>query len=358
MPEKNAPKINSTNLAEVQETPKFSKVVLLLNQTCNLSCAYCFEYKQKLAISQETLTKIFAFIDRGNVPGCNSFILSGGEPLLSIDLFESIVAYAHSRNLQIKPLVTNGLLLSDRGICNQLNQLNFTLLVSFDGLAYQNNCARMPSEAIHNQVITSILENKNLVQTILMTIGEHNIYSFGGDIIKLLQMGLSVGFRLVIGRKATVLKRNDIFRQFKNQISILCAFLAENKQLLPNVRGLLAQKQQQCPEKKMREPFVYANTLVIDGHGDIFTNAMHAFSKDRRIYKVGSVKNKKLNLTKVIKQYELIKQELCPCYEQKNYCIDLCGYRSRNKVFDWNLLSKRNCRYYQTMERVVKKYKL
>lgn len=90
------------------------KLYLEITRNCTLNCEHCLkgdkEYKN---MSKETLNNIFKDISE-----VNTLLLTGGEPLLNIDLIDELVNIINRDNKNIRTIgiVTNGTVLSNRHI--------------------------------------------------------------------------------------------------------------------------------------------------------------------------------------------------------------------------------------------------
>lgn len=124
-------------------------LTILLNQTCNFSCAYCYSAKgrSKVSLPLESITSVLDFFITGKRGNYLQVVFSGGgDPLLSFDSFRHAVDYA--RSLAEKEgvtldvgVVTNGSLLKD-DIIKYLRSENIGLVVSFDILEDVHNAQR------------------------------------------------------------------------------------------------------------------------------------------------------------------------------------------------------------------------
>lgn len=92
-------------------------IISVLNLDCNFSCTYCFEegVKGNLYMSEATADRLLAFIKDKFRENQDTIVIDfyGGEPLLSLDLIQSISqatkSFAESRNAVYSfTLVTNG----------------------------------------------------------------------------------------------------------------------------------------------------------------------------------------------------------------------------------------------------------
>ena len=116
---------------------------IILNNSCNLGCEYCYANKGKYDISNEQIPfenavkaiDIFAnSVIQNNFQGL-SITFFGGEPLLSCSLIRQIVDYIDCKYPDMKHvynIVTNGTLLNEQNILF-LQRHSFNIMVSIDG---------------------------------------------------------------------------------------------------------------------------------------------------------------------------------------------------------------------------------
>ena len=90
------------------------KLYLQITRNCTLNCEHCLkgdkEYKN---MSKETLNNIFR-----DIKGVNTLLLTGGEPLLNIDLINELVDIINIdyKSIRTIGIVTNGTVLSDKHV--------------------------------------------------------------------------------------------------------------------------------------------------------------------------------------------------------------------------------------------------
>jgi MoaA/NifB/PqqE/SkfB family radical SAM enzyme len=103
---------------------------MVVTRNCNLSCAYCNEYKK--AALPLPLPRLKRQIDRLRELGTLMLTLSGGEPLLHPEVYE-ILHYARGKFLATS-IITNAYLLNDEAI-DKLNAAGLTSAqISIDGV--------------------------------------------------------------------------------------------------------------------------------------------------------------------------------------------------------------------------------
>lgn len=113
----------------------FNSITLDVTDRCNIDCRYCFVRNKNQNISEISIEQIFNLIDRFTKLDGKTIALSGGEPLLRIDLLD-IIKYALNNDLEVSVL-TNGTLLEDllpKFIEKKLLSGKLHLQISLDGI--------------------------------------------------------------------------------------------------------------------------------------------------------------------------------------------------------------------------------
>jgi sulfatase maturation enzyme AslB (radical SAM superfamily) len=113
-------------------------LTFILTENCNYRCSYCYQQKGNRVLKKSTIKNALEFF----FPYLHeeSYIhFYGGEPLLHFDLIEYAVNFIQDLNAEGKRTIrytisTNGSLMNDE-ITNFLSQHQFSILLSFDGLA-------------------------------------------------------------------------------------------------------------------------------------------------------------------------------------------------------------------------------
>jgi len=125
------------------ESPTLDKLILLLDENCNLACRYCFENGKKniehsrRKMTPRTIDACYDFLFRNSKNKSVNIQFYGGEPLLNKDG----LIYAVERGIERSSakhkdinflLITNGTLIDDK-IAEFLSKNNVTVQISIDG---------------------------------------------------------------------------------------------------------------------------------------------------------------------------------------------------------------------------------
>lgn len=122
------------------ETINLLSISLMVSNSCNLRCIYCFndggtipedsEIKMSLDVAKASIDYLIK--NSGENVGCDFF---GGEPLINFDLIRMIVDYCKTKdkkNWQFS-MITNGTIINDE-IIKLFKENNFHIVVSYDSI--------------------------------------------------------------------------------------------------------------------------------------------------------------------------------------------------------------------------------
>jgi uncharacterized protein len=119
---------------------ELSSFTIFLTQKCNFNCSYCFQKRGNQNLGISTIKRALDFFTPFFA---DDYFLNfyGGEPLIGFDKIKETVRHLQAKNRTAKKkihftMTTNGSLL-DEPILQFLSRNNFSLLLSFDGLAQE-----------------------------------------------------------------------------------------------------------------------------------------------------------------------------------------------------------------------------
>ena len=182
-----------------QRSSTLKTLCLVLNNSCNLCCKYCFANngmynKPNEFMTFETAKKSIDFLIR-KVRECRkekitiSFFV--GEPLLSFKLIKNCVSYIESfKNINCKYMITtNGTLLTSE-VVKYFQKYNFDIMISIDGNKKLHDfCRKFNSgDGSYDKVVRGInLFNQKDILNARITISNHNpeIHTYIEDILGL-----------------------------------------------------------------------------------------------------------------------------------------------------------------------------
>lgn len=132
---------------------QIEELVIEITRVCNRKCAHCMRgTAQKSTITKDIIDRIFQ-----EISNCHHIALTGGEPLLAIDMIEYLVdkIILSEWDIEIFQLTTNGTIVDERivqclnKLCNHKHKCCSLLRISGD--QYHNtNQARLAYEAYSN----------------------------------------------------------------------------------------------------------------------------------------------------------------------------------------------------------------
>lgn len=131
-------------------------LVLLMTNSCNLKCNYCFVEKEKEVLEFDTYLEILnKYKDK-----ISRITFFGGEPLLYFDNILKIIDYNDKNNINVNYNInTNGLLLNKK-VIDLCIKKNILLNVSIDGNK-ESNILNRCNEKEFNILYKNIVEAKN-----------------------------------------------------------------------------------------------------------------------------------------------------------------------------------------------------
>lgn len=122
---------------------KIKSLILRITEQCNLRCAYCYAGRGGIGhMTEETALRAVALCCPEG--GSLRIQLTGGEPLLNLEVMEAVSAFGKATNRQLRLAVqTNGTLLTPE-TCRKLSAMKCAVGVSLDGLLESNRCRAFP----------------------------------------------------------------------------------------------------------------------------------------------------------------------------------------------------------------------
>lgn len=134
-----------------------TKAIIMLTNQCNLKCSYCFESHNSCHMSLETAKQIAQFLSN-NCTGHQIAHITffGGEPMLYFDkTIVPLVEWIQETNLPITySMTTNGTLLNKENL-SFLKDYNIRFMLSFDGVAQDNNRIMKSKKSSYNTILNS-----------------------------------------------------------------------------------------------------------------------------------------------------------------------------------------------------------
>lgn len=154
-------------------------LVLRLTNDCNLKCKYCYANggEKKEYMNKEIAFKAIDYVGKKN----KNFTvqLTGGEPLLALDLIQEIYRYGRDQGYIIKyQMQTNGLLI-DKKTAVKLKEMKIALGLSLDGLPNVNDTLRIrhggSGSAVDVCKSINVLKQEGMMINLTATVTNKNI---------------------------------------------------------------------------------------------------------------------------------------------------------------------------------------
>lgn len=180
-------------------------ICLVLNNSCNLNCQYCFANKgkydkpneqMKFDKAKEALDNLIQCVRNNNGKEL-TVAFFGGEPLLSFELIKQVVEYMNNTagDLSCKYMITtNGTLITPE-ITDFFETNKFNVTISIDGDEEQHNTFRryINGKGSYTMVVNAVNMFKNKAQiNARITIASHNT-----DIYKAVTSIVSLGIKRI-----------------------------------------------------------------------------------------------------------------------------------------------------------------
>lgn len=214
---------------------KYRKIVLILTQSCNLDCIYCYEnHKSTRSLSFDMITTIIDNeinnIDKDSLLTIEFF---GGEPFIRFDIIKKVVEYVEQKydfsHLKFAT-TTNGTLLTPYIKSWLANRTDiFECSLSLDGTPKMHDANRpyINGKGSFNDIDTEFFISTYNKPRAKMTVSKKTLSSlFEG--VKYLH---NLGFQPVVDLASlpNYWNKSDI-STFENQLNLLVSFYSENCQ--------------------------------------------------------------------------------------------------------------------------------
>lgn len=177
----------------MQKLKKCKKILIEVNQTCNLNCTYCFYRDYGRATKSITMNNINEILE--NCPSVDEFYLTGGECFTSL-IIEEIIEKLSTRGKVI--VFTNGVILnkySDSRLFKVVNNVD-RFIISFDSFDFENYICRKKLEETIGTIKKILQIDKNKLE-VKVCITQFNCDYVEKVFCQLINMGvkyLSVNF--------------------------------------------------------------------------------------------------------------------------------------------------------------------
>ena len=316
---------------------------------CNFRCSYCFgdhgnAYKgEKREFTQKTLNQMLRYFFEVAYPNAEQYridFVSGGEPLLGINIIKMAIDYIESYSEQSGKhisvwLCTNGSLLTN-DIIEYLSSHNVSIGISLDGRKEWNDITRLDNKGngTYDQIckgISLIKRNNNVSNKFKSIWGLCTATNDNCDFVDILKHMKELGFQNVQIRLIRSKEKYNI-EKIKEQYHRLSNFLYEEftKGNLEYLRMILNDNDQYGKVLKrvilnhilIRRCNAGVNKITICPDGAIYPcDSLVGFDN----FLLGNINNRKENLN-ILKNVDQI--EHCHSCDIKYLCGGDCYYNS------------------------------
>lgn len=210
---------------------KTKHVSMILTETCNLNCIYCYEKNKKnrnmsFDVAQKIINDVLTSDDDFDTIAIEFF---GGEPFLQYSLIKDIVNYTLSHSWKKRYYffaTTNGTMITEeiKSFLREYKDI-FTCGLSIDGTRRMHNLNRSGSyDMIDIMFFKKLWPN----QKVKMTISEKTIGNLAEGVKHLHELGFLVSVNLAYGIDWEYSKYRDIYL---NQMYQLVEYYSNNPQV-------------------------------------------------------------------------------------------------------------------------------
>ncbi len=211
-----------------RENAGIRQVVLLVTQSCNLNCKYCYEtFKSRCHMSVSTGKKLLmrSFSEAVEDGTVNELAISylGGEPLVNFDFIVEISEWLWSRKWPLKyslDLTTNGTLLTqERRLWLEQNKSRIEVMLSLDGLNEAQSINRTAQDVDVDFFVRNWPQNR-----INMVLYPDSIRYFAKSVKELLDRGI----RCSVAMGAGFRWKSEAVREYEKQLAELIPCFVDN----------------------------------------------------------------------------------------------------------------------------------
>lgn len=107
---------------------KIDRLIIYLSWQCNMLCKHCWIFEDDSEDKIISMDLVDNILDEAKMLDVKSIKISGGEPLLNIEITEKIINFALENNINIV-VETNGLLLNENFLKNIPHNVHFSISI-------------------------------------------------------------------------------------------------------------------------------------------------------------------------------------------------------------------------------------
>lgn len=333
--------------------PCIKGVTLMLIQSCNLACKYCFgsegEYSDRGIMQEQIALDTIDYLigQSGDVNELN-ITFFGGEPLLCYDLIKKIVEYCKSKENAINKkfvynMTTNGTLLNEE-INGFIINNKIGTMISIDGNREQQNAKRYykTGEGCYDEVIekTEFLRKKQCLSA-RATITASNL-----ELIEVFEHLISLGFGSIPMSPAFNLLSENEHKLYLEKLSELCDYFEKLlKNNVPKAKRIKilwkAFRRVHKGAKQNSACGAGINGVAVDIHGNLYP--CHRFVSNKE-YILGNIYEQTERRAEFANEVMVDNIEKCKNCYLRLLCGGGCSYEnyveagSTQNVYEWQCM--------------------
>jgi len=268
------------------------RLVILITNTCNMSCKYCIADKGKYKVNNkyevfkiEDIIKIINNLLEIYSEGIETIQFFGGEPLLKIDYIEQVIIAINNHFTKLEQcipkysIVTNGTLLNSH-INKILSNYKFDVTISLDGLKDEHDSCRVfkDNSETYNIIYNNIINmDKSINKIVEFSISNVNINKKNSmDPIKIVDSFVKMGFKSIVTNIIFIKNTDKLFSEsekykifLEDYTGYLLDFMFSNKcyiydfKIINSIIAILTKKHTR------KTCGIGINSLTINTHGEI-----------------------------------------------------------------------------------------
>ncbi len=222
--------------------PELTTIELLVTESCNLKCDYCFVRKKRFKnmtfeIGQKAIE--FFFNQSENSHDLEISFM-GGEPLLNFAIIEKIIRYIENRNGDSGKnvgysLTTNGTLLNDNIISFAKDRMKFLLSIDGDEETHNKHRKTISGEGSFHLIINNIEKLKQSQRWLgsRITVYPDTVKNLKYNISYLFDLGIN---QFIVGPSFGAPWSRDSLNLLEEQLKALACFYAKMKKENASIR--------------------------------------------------------------------------------------------------------------------------
>lgn len=165
------------------------KILIEVNQKCNLKCEYCFYNDYGRTKEEITLKEII----KNNIASYEEIYITGGEPFLNNHIYE-ILNYLKNKKITV---FSNGIILNTKWQVDKILDLIKKIIITFDSIDVKYSLRKKYEKEVIS-IIEKILKCSNKKLEVKICVNRYNIDKLEDTIKFLIDLGVkNLSFNLI-----------------------------------------------------------------------------------------------------------------------------------------------------------------